>query len=713
MKEKILELLESEFDALDVMVINDKLGLTTVEELRELQYALNELIDELVVYQTKKNKYILYTKCPNFRKGVIDISKKGFGFLLLDDENDIYISKDNLAYALDGDTVLVEITDFNPEKPEGKVIKVLKRDLKNIVGTIKSNGSEIYFEPNEPLKITLSVDADSLKQCVEGEIVVVSIIDDLGKNKYIGQVSQHICHKDDPKQDILSIAAKYEIYEEFPEDAIIQAEEMPTEVLESEKVGRIDLTDEIIFTIDGEDTKDIDDAIGLELKDGYYILKVCIADVAHYVTENSPLDVEALRRGTSSYLAYSVIPQLPHKLSNGICSLNPNVERLTLTCEMKIDSRGHVVDSSIYESFIESKKKMTYTSVNHLIMDNVIDPGYEEFATTLKHMQDLAHIIREERTRRGASDFDLDEPKIICDENGVAIDIKKRDRGEGERLIEDFMVIANETVAKTLACMNLPAIYRVHDIPKPEKVQQFISFCNATGRPIKGKFNKMNPRIYQKLLSQVEVGDDGDRIYRSLAVRTMPKANYTKDNIGHFGLASMYYTHFTSPIRRYPDLQTHRLLKDYIIKGKLDERTINYWNNNLEAIARQSSEREILAVEAEREVDKMKMAEYMEQHVGEEFEGIVSGVIGFGMFIQLDNLVEGLVPITSLSGDYFEYMEDLQCLMGKSTKIRYTIGDRVKVRCVRASKVESQIDFELVKELKLDNDPEKKRVLKK
>ena len=436
MKERILEILEKEYDALDIMAINDLLGLSTVEELQNLQAYLDELVRELVVYQTKKNKFILYTKCPNFKKGVIQVNKKGFGFLLMDGEDDIHIAKDQLGYALDGDTCLVEIVGGKSGNPEGKVIKILKRDLKNIVGTIKSNGREIYFEPLEPININLSVDADSLKKCVEGEIVVVTVGDDTGKNRYLGKVTQHICHKDDASQDILTIAAKYDIFHAFPEDALKQAEETPEEVLDVDRYGRTDLTDKMIFTIDGADTKDIDDAISIEMKDGYYELGVHIADVSYYVTEGSPLDVEALRRGTSSYLANSVIPMLPHKLSNGICSLNPNVDRCAVSCIMKIDYRGKVFDYDIFPSIINSKKKMTYTSVNHYLMENVIDEGYEEFAPALSMMKELADIIRNERTRRGASDFDIEEPKIVCDDNGKAVDVIVRERGDGERLIE-------------------------------------------------------------------------------------------------------------------------------------------------------------------------------------------------------------------------------------------------------------------------------------
>lgn len=714
MYQRVIDLLENENDALDLMTINDRLGLTSVDELKELQSILDGLVKDLTVYQTKKNKYILYTKCTNFRKGKIKLYKKGFGFLLLDKEEDIHISKDNLGFALDGDTVLVEIIDPNPERPEGRVIKILERGINNIVGVIKSDGKELYFEPTEKQNITLTIDKKSLSKCVEGEVVAVKLLSDLGKNRYTAEVREHICHKDDPREDILTIAANHDIFPNFSDEAMAQADAMPTEVLDTDRVGRKDLTDKVIFTIDGADTKDIDDAISFEYRDGYYILGVHIADVSYYVTEGSPLDIEAYTRGTSSYLADSVIPQLPHKLSNGICSLNPGVERCAITCEMKIDNRGHVVESDIYPSIIKSRKKMTYTSVNNCIMNDVIDPGYEEFADTLKAMNELAHIIRAERTRRGASDFEIDEPKIICDEEGRAIDVVTRERGDGEKLIEDFMVIANETVASTLFYMDLPSVYRLHGTPKPEKVQAFIQFCASTGHQIKGKFgDSITPSMFQKLLNQIKVDDKSASIYRSLAVRSMPKAYYGMENIGHFGLASKTYTHFTSPIRRYPDLQLHRLIRTYLFNGKMDTKTIGYWETNLPAILKHSSEREVAAQEAEREVDKMKMAEYMENHIGETYDAIISGVASWGIFVQLDNLIEGLIPIDSINDDYYEYDEAGQCLIGRATSKRYTFGDSITVTCVGASKENSQIDFGITQLLKKSEGNEEKKLSKK
>lgn len=719
MREKILELLEGEFSALDIITINDRLGLTSVEDLETLTRELDLLVSDEIVYLTNKNRYILYSKCPDFKKGRMQINKSGNGFLVLEDEEDIFIDRDNVGYALNGDIVLVKILENNGKKREGMVIKVLKRDINNLVGVIESHAGSLVFVPEDKkLNIKLTVDESSLKSCVEGEIVVVSLVDDLGKNRYIGEVKRHICHKDDPGSDILKIAANYEIYLEFPEDVIREIETIPDElsdeVLCHELEYRTDLRDDVIYTIDGVDTKDIDDAVSVSKEGDIYRLRVSIADVSFYVREGSPLDLEALRRGTSSYLAYSVLPMLPHKLSNGICSLNPGVPRLALTCEMFINKKGNVVDSNIYPSIIKSVKKMNYGSVNHILEDDIIDPGYDEFYDNLKLAQELAHIIRAERVARGASDFDMDEIKIKCDEAGKAIDVGKVYRGEGEKLIEDFMVKANETVASKLFNMDLPSIYRVHGTPVSEKVQSFVNFCRNFGIQIKGKFSDItNPKMFQSLLNQIDVDEKQNNIIKSLALRSMPKAFYGVDNIGHFGLAVVpphtSYTHFTSPIRRYPDLLIHRLIWTYLINGKTDTDTKNYWSSALPSMCDQASKRELAAIEAERAVDKMKMAEYMESHIGEEYEAIISGVTGYGVFVQLDNLVEGLVSVDYLAGHNFQFVEDTNTLVDPKSKKVYRLGDYMHVRCIGASALSSTVDFEEIKE---DNSKTKEEKVK-
>lgn len=711
MKERLLEKLQDQYSALDEYAIADLLELKTPEQVSNLLEVLEECQKEFTVYKTKKNKYILYVNCPNFRKGILSVSKKGFGFLInkTEGEEDIHISAENLNKALDDDYVLVEILDES--KWEGKVISILKRDKKNVVGEIKNNNGKLYFEPLDPRAGSVKVPQAQIDACVEGEIVCVKLSSDF--KKCVAEIKEHLGHKDDAGMDVKAECAKWDVFDMFPEEAMKQAEEIPNEVLDKDRVGRTDLTEQEIFTIDGADTKDIDDAISLEVKDGYYYLGVHIADVSYYVTEGSPLDQEAYNRGTSTYPANYVIPQLPHKLSNGICSLNEGVDRCAISCVMKIDSRGKIVSSDIFPSIIRSKKKMTYSNVNEVIENNNIPDGYEPFAETLKSMQDLAHIIRNDRTQRGASDFDIDESKVVCDENGKPVEISIRERGEGERMIEDFMVAANEAVATTIFYMQLPGIYRVHDKPSEEKLTDFIHFCEVNGQHLTA-MKTVNPREYQKLLNSLKIDDDKlAQVFKSKAVRTMAKAVYQPENIGHFGLASKCYTHFTSPIRRYPDLVTHRLLRTYLFEHRLDERTINYYASHLEEICQHSSEREQASANAEREVDKMKMAEYMEDHVGEEFQVMITDVVGYGLFVTMDNGIEGLIPIQTLKGDYYEYVEDLYCLMGKSTKNRYTLGDRLYVKCTRASKEDKQIDFELVKDLKLEEQQQEKEDAKK
>ena len=709
MKEQVLNVMNDRYEALDVIEINDLLALTTPEDLSRLNNALDALVKENLLYRTKKNKYILFKNCPNLKVGVLSVNKKGFGFLLVPGGEDIYIDKDNINNAVNDDKVLIEIIN-NFGKTEGRVLRVLSRDLSNLIG-------EIYIYNNKPCiklddekkKIDIRLDEKSARGLVEGTKVIVTVIKEMSRNKYMGKITTVIGHKDDPGIDIKLVAYKYSIYEEFSNDALEQTENIPIEVLPQDKVGRVDLTDKQIFTIDGADTKDIDDAISYEYENGLHVLGVHIADVSYYVSENSFLDKDALARGTSSYLADSVIPMLPHKLSSGICSLNEGVERLTQSCVMKIDNKGNVVDYDIFPSFIKSKKKMTYSKVNDIIMRNIIDPEYAEYTDTLKQMNNLAHILRENKVRRGYIDFDLDEAKVIVDEDKNVVGIEKRVREDGEKLIEDFMIAANETVATHIFNMNLPFLYRVHDVPNVEKVDKFLKMVSLLGYKLTGKVKDLTPISMQKLLNQLKDVPQY-KILSSMLLRSMRKAVYQRENIGHFGLGSKCYTHFTSPIRRYPDLEVHRLLRKYLYENQINEETIDYYQANLDIIATQSSEREQAAVDAEREVMDMKMAEYMESHIGEEYEGIITGVENFGFFVELDNMVEGLVHVNSLKGDYYNYVEELLCLIGQNTKKRYTMGDRVKVKCVGASKEARTIDFELAGD-KNDRDKEQKSVL--
>ncbi|MBE6159316.1 MAG: ribonuclease R [Firmicutes bacterium] len=705
MREEIIKVLDNVYEAKDIIEINDMLNLTTSEELQELQSELNKLVEEYIVYFTKKNKYILLKNCTNLFIGRLSVNKKGFGFVIIPKDEDIYIAKDNINSAIDEDIVLCEVINKGIKR-EGRIIKVVKRELNLIVGTIFFKKDKIFLDLDDKKNITVEIEKDSAFNVVEGHKVQAKIIKEQTKNRYLARILTVIGHKDDPGVDILSIAYKYGIYPEFNAEVEEELKNIPDHVEDSELKGRRDLTDKVIFTIDGDDTKDIDDAISLEEKDGNYVLGVHIADVSNYVKENTALGDEAYKRGTSSYLADTVIPMLPHQLSNGICSLNEGVIRLSMSCVMEIDNNGKVVNYEIFPSYIKSSKKMTYKHVNNLLMRNTVDEGYEPFKDTLLKMNELAHILRKEKISRGYIDFEIDEAKIVQDESGKAIDVIKRVREDGEKLIEDFMIAANECVAQTIYNMDLPFIYRIHENPKPEKVDEFLNLVKILGYKLKTNVKEITPKVMQSVINELKDKPEFP-ILSTLLLRSMRKAEYSKENLGHFGLASKAYTHFTSPIRRFPDLTVHRLLKKYLVENDMSMTTINTLETSLIEVASQSSEREVAAVDAERDVDDMKMAEYMESHVGEEYEGIISGITSYGMFVELPNLIEGLVHISTLKGDYFNYIEEILSMVGKSTKKTYRLGDKVKVKCVAASKLSSSIDFELVEERKTKDEDTK------
>jgi len=706
MREKVLSLLKNIHEAKEVIEINDLLGLKTSDELHELQETLNQLIDDYLVFYTKKGKYILLDNCPGLKIGKLSVNKKGFGFIILEREDDIYVDKKNMNGAIHDDIVLTEVF-FSGVRKEARVIRIIKRNLQDLVGEVQfdEKGRAFIDLDDDKRNLTIELTSDSVRDCVEGHKVLVKVVKEVNKSKYIAEVVKIIGHKNDPGTDILSIAYKHGIYEDFSEEVEQELLDIPIEVSKEELVGRRDLTGEVIFTIDGDDTKDIDDAIGIKLlSNGNYELGVHIADVSNYVKENTALGDSAYDRGTSSYLADTVIPMLPHKLSNGICSLNEGVLRLSMSCVMEIDHKGKVVDYDIFPSFIKSRKKMTYKKVNDVIVRGIVDPEYAPFVKELHLMNDLHQILRKEKCSRGYINFEIDEAKIIQDETGKAIDVVKRVREEGEMLIEDFMIAANETVATHIFNMQLPFIYRIHDVPKPEKVDEFMMMVKILGYKLHGNVSDLSPKSMQNILDQLKNVKEFE-ILSSLLLRSMRKAEYSKENIGHFGLASRAYTHFTSPIRRYPDLVVHRLLKKYLVEQDLSMTTIQTLENSLVEVAQHSSEREVAAVDAERDVLDMKMAEYMEDHIGEEYDGIISTITNFGFFVELPNLVEGLVHVQTLKGDYFTYVPDLLCMIGKSTKKTYRLGDKVKVKCVAASKETSMVDFELVK---VDEDGNKK-----
>ena len=689
MKDKILEYLSNKDKAQSLKDINDYLKC----DINSLKEELANLISGGIVHETKKSKYILMDYCKSLRVGTLDVAKNGYAFLVNDKySEDIFIARDNLNDAINGDTVLIDMYTRNG-KIEGKVLKILKRSVKRVIG-------EILYVGNMPTlilddkKIDIEIELENhFHNLVDGHKVLVELKEQIGPKKFIGLITKIIGHKNDPDIDIMSIAYAHDIELEFSDEVKEEVSKLPSEVLEKDKIGRIDLTKEEIFTIDGDDTKDIDDAISIKEFNDHYELGVHIADVSYYVRPGTKLYDAAYERGTSSYLADRVLPMLPHELSNGICSLNPNVERLAISVIMQINLEGNVTSYDIFPSIIKSRKQMTYKCVNKILEEDTVPEGYEEFRNSLLKMHKLAKILRKRFIKNGYIEFEIPEAKIIQDDKGKCIDVVKREQHEGELLIEAFMIVANETVATHITNMDLPFIYRVHGTPKDEKIEDFVHLLKALNIHVDTRNINSSSKSMQKLINELKDYQEKD-ILSSLLLRSMQKAIYSADNIGHFGLGLKNYTHFTSPIRRFPDTTVHGLLRTYLFDKNINNNTIKYYEKNLPLIAEHSSEREQASVEAEREVVDMKVAEYMESHLGEVYEGMITGVTNFGFFVELPNLIEGLVHISSLPG-YYTYVPDLLALVGQDKKVKYQIGMTVKVKVVGASKENKTVDFEV------------------
>ena len=708
MEEKIFNIISSHNKALTYEEI---LAQLSDEEIPYLPEVLSKLIRDLKVRLTNKGKYTKFDD-KSQKIGTFVANRRGFGFVIIDgEEKDYYISNDNVNGAINGDEVVIKVLDEG--RHEAAVLKVNQRNLNNLlVGEFyKKNDKNFIKLDDDRLNIIVEIPEEEADGVVPGHKVVVKVENKISKsNYYQGKIIRILGHKDDPGVDILSIAAKYQINDIFPDGVIEELKNIPDEVSKEELKGRKDLTNEVIFTIDGDDTKDIDDAISIKkLDNGNYLLGVHIADVSHYVKEGTSLGDEAYARGTSSYLANTVIPMLPHQLSNGICSLNPNVVRLTISCVMEIDDKGKLVDSEIFESYIKSRKQMTYKNVNKILNENVIPDGYEEFVSDLRLMEELSKIIRKHKIEKGYLDFDIPEPKIITDKEGKAIDIQKRIQDTGENLIEDFMIMANETVASTISYMELPFIYRVHGLPDEEKIRSFLSFVNILGYKVNANLKNITPKTIQNILSQLKDKKEYN-ILSSMLLRSMQKAVYDNVNIGHFGLASKFYTHFTSPIRRFPDLTVHRLLRTYLFNHNIDNQIIDYYNSTLPEIAKHSSEREMAATQCERDVDDMKMAEYMESHIGEVYKGVISTVTNYGVYVELPNLVEGMIKIDQLEDDYYFYDEATFSLVGKRNKRRYILGQAIEIVVDSVIKDKGLINFRLYKGDKNGNTKQKSKV---
>ena len=630
--------------------------------------------------------------------GVFTGHPKGFGFVAVDGlEEDIYISAEQVHGALHQDVVQVELKEAQEGKRrEGKVVKVLTRGTMQLVGIYQESKNYGFVVPdNGRYTKDIFIPKEQSKGAVNGHKVVVILTDygTEGKNPE-GKVTEILGHVSDPGTDVLSIVKGMEIPTEFPEKVMNQAERVPDRICGADMQGRMDLRQVQMVTIDGEDAKDLDDAVSLRMEGENYVLGVHIADVSNYVQEGSALDREALKRGTSVYLVDRVIPMLPRRLSNGICSLCAGEDRLTLSCIMTIDQKGNVIDHVIAETVIRVDRRMTYTSVQKILDgDEEETARYEELAPMFLRMNELARLLRGKRRKRGSIDFDFPETKVKLDEDGCPTDIMPYERNEATRIIEDFMLIANETVAEDCYWQSLPFLYRTHDRPDSDRMRKLSAFLHNFGYTIHMKNHEVHPMELQKLLVKLE-GTPEEALVDRLTLRSMKQARYGTECTGHFGLAANCYCHFTSPIRRYPDLQIHRIIKD-VLRGRMKEERLLHYEQILDEVARQSSERERKADEAERETVRMKKAEYMSRFLYEEFDGVISGMTAWGIYVELPNTVEGLVRTASLQDDYYEYNESMYEMVGVHTGRRWKLGQAVRVRVTGTDKLARTVDFEM------------------
>lgn len=684
----------------------------TIEELAEVFEVKKKemgpffgIIDDMeregLIIKTRKFKYGLPDKM-NLIVGKLQGHSKGFGFVTPDigAGDDIYISAENMNGAMNNDTVVVRVASIQVpgKRIEGEIIRIINRANKEVVGTFEKSANFGFVVPDDKrIYQDIFISRENINGAKHGYKVVVEIEKwpDKRRNPE-GRIKEILGSRETPGVDILSVIRKYNLPETFPENVENYANGIEEEIPEIEYKKRRDLRDLNIVTIDGEDAKDLDDAVSVELlEDGRYRLGVHIADVTHYVKEKNPLDKEAYLRATSVYLIDRVIPMLPKKLSNGLCSLNPKVDRLTLSCSMIIDKNGKVVSHEIFESIIKTKERMTYTDVTKILKGN--DPEvmkrYEYLIPEFKLMEELCGILNKNRIGRGALDFEFEESKILLDENGKPIDIKPREREIANRVIEEFMLICNETIAEHMYWAGMPFVYRIHENPDEEKLAAFGEFVYNLGyylKPVK----EMHPKVLQDLLAQTK-GKKEENIVSTLMLRSLKQARYSPDCTGHFGLAAKYYCHFTSPIRRYPDLAIHRIIKEFLL-GKIDERRMDRLKSFVTDASKQSSDMERRATEAERETDDLKKTEYMADRIGQEFAGIISSVTSFGIFIQLDNTIEGLVHVSNMLDDYYIYDEKNHTLIGERHRKVYRLGDHVKVKVAKADIETRSIDFEII-----------------
>lgn len=703
LKEKI-EMLEDMFSSKEYkpMRFKDLLVLLQVPRgaKHELKMVLDQLISKGTIIVDTQGRY----RVPgdDIKVGTFSGTQKGFGFVMLEGEaEDIFIPGESTKGALHGDKVMVVIkNEQTGRRKEGAIVNILERGKIEIVGTFEKSKNFGFVRPdNQKFGKDIFIAKEHTKGAVDGHKVVAKITN-YGDEAHSpeGRIVEILGHVNDPGVDIMSVIKAYDLPVDFPEEVMRSLDKVPEEIDPSEIASRMDIRGMMTVTIDGEDAKDLDDAITLTKEGDIYRLGVHIADVSHYVREGSALDKEALNRGTSVYLVDRVIPMLPHKLSNGICSLNPEVDRLSLSCFMDIDSKGTVIGHKIAETVMRSDRRMTYTNVAKIIeeQDEDVRKEYEEFVPMFLLMQELAEVLKERRHKRGSINFDFPESKIIVNKQGKPIEIKPYDRNKATKIIEEFMLIANETIAEDFFWQEVPFVYRTHDNPDEDKIRKLAVFINNFGYSIKVGKEDIHPKEIQKLLIKVEDTPEEALISR-LTLRSMKQAKYTVVNTGHFGLSAKYYCHFTSPIRRYPDLQIHRIIKENL-NGKLGEKRREHYEKILFSVSDHSSKTERRADESEREVQKLKKVEYMMEHIGECFEGVISGVTSWGMYVELPNTVEGMIRVSEMNDDYYIYDEEHYQMVGEHTKKVYKLGQKVTVEVVNADKIMRTIDFVLVEE---------------
>ncbi len=669
------------------------------EQREELREVLKILEAEGKIYLSKRGKY-----CKGEAKhltGVYLANPRGFGFVTTEeDSRDVFISEDDRNGAFDGDRVeFVIIREPDSRRREGRIVKILSRGIVRVVGIYRKKAKQNYgfvIPDDQKFDQDIFIPDEKSKGAVDGHKVVAELASygEEGK-KPEGKVIEILGHINDPGVDIMSIVRGYDLPVDFSEKLLNQADRVAKAVSDADMQGRRDLRNWQMVTIDGEDAKDLDDAVSLTREGENYVLGVHIADVTNYVQENSAIDREAKERGTSIYLVDRVIPMLPHRLSNGICSLNAGEDRLALSCIMTVNPKGNVIGHEIAETVIRVDERMTYTGVKKILEDH--DPAetqkYRELLPMLEQMQELSQILRERRQRRGSIDFDFPEAKIVLDDKGQPVEIMPYDRNVATKIIEDFMLLANETVAEDYYWQEIPFVYRTHEAPEEDKIRTLAAFINNFGYSMHIGANEIRPKEIQKLLARAEDTPEETLICR-LALRSMKQARYMPENVGHFGLAANYYTHFTSPIRRYPDLQIHRIIKDNL-RGRMNEKKIEHYQCILPEVTKHSSEMERRADEAERETMKLKKVEYMQQYVGEEFEGVISGMTKWGMYVELPNTVEGMVHVTNMTDDHYDYYDDRYEMIGVNTNKTYKLGQKVRVRVIGTDRFLRTIDFEI------------------